>query len=205
MKKKRLSAKERRASILSLSKGLFAQYGLHGVSIEKIAKACNIYPAVIYQHFLSKEALYEAVLDEYAGEREEYIDAVLSGPSDFGNVLFRMSQVYIKSRLADPDAIRMELHSALYDNKSTENFFINQWKGFIDYIEYSLTEMIDNKEIPVTDVRLAGLLYIGLLREFIYIMGISREKHYCDMNIDYSTKELINMFLLAVGIQQLSW
>ncbi|MCW8899282.1 MAG: TetR/AcrR family transcriptional regulator [Gammaproteobacteria bacterium] len=205
MIKKRLSAEERRASILALSKGLFAQFGLHGVSVGTIAKACNVYPAVIYQHFPSKEALYEAVLNEYACKREEYIDVILSGPSDFANVLFRMTQVYVKSRLVDPDAIRIELHSALYDNKSTESLFINQWKGFTDYIEFSLEEMIDEKEIPESDIRLAGLLYTGLLREFIYTMGISREKHYSDINIDYATKELVNMFLRAVGIKPLNW
>lgn len=205
MTRRRLTAGERKASILSSSKSLFAQYGLHGVSVGTIAKACDVYPAVIYQHFPSKEALYEAVINEYACVREEYVDAVLSGPSDFGNVLFRMTQVYIKSRLTDPDAIRIEFHSALYEVESSEKFFTHHWKSFTDYIEDSLSDMIANKEIPSTDTRLAGLMYIGMIREFIFTRSISRSKYYRDINVDYATKKLINMFLCAVGVEPLKW
>ncbi|MFV1985397.1 MAG: TetR/AcrR family transcriptional regulator, partial [Thiohalomonadales bacterium] len=45
---KRLKPAERRASILAVSKVLFADSGYHGVSVDEIAKRLGVSPAVLY-------------------------------------------------------------------------------------------------------------------------------------------------------------
>ncbi|HKJ87281.1 MAG TPA: helix-turn-helix domain-containing protein, partial [Gammaproteobacteria bacterium] len=64
---RRLKAGERRASILAVAKVLFADRGYHGVSVDEIAGRLGVSPAVLYRHFDSKEALYEAALTEISG------------------------------------------------------------------------------------------------------------------------------------------
>ncbi|MCK4676270.1 MAG: helix-turn-helix transcriptional regulator, partial [Gammaproteobacteria bacterium] len=54
----RLSGPERRESILSAAQGLFASKGFHGVSVDEIARAVNVSPAILYRHFDSKQTLY---------------------------------------------------------------------------------------------------------------------------------------------------
>ena len=76
-----MKAAERRASILAVAKILFADCGYHGVSVDEIAKRLGVSPAVLYQHFASKVALYEAVLNEIACHRESYVEAALAGPA----------------------------------------------------------------------------------------------------------------------------
>jgi AcrR family transcriptional regulator len=64
-KKKRLSAGERRGRILAAATGLFAERGYADAPIDGIAKAAGVSPPVVYDHFASKLALYEAVLDSH--------------------------------------------------------------------------------------------------------------------------------------------
>jgi len=54
------STKER---IIMESVALFTQYGYHGVSIKDIANAVGIKPASIYNHFVGKEEIWNAILE----------------------------------------------------------------------------------------------------------------------------------------------
>lgn len=198
--RERLKAHDRKASIIQLSKRLFARKGLHGVSVDELARACGVSAGVLYQHFPSKEALYEAVLEEFACSRDAYIDAVLAGSTNFGEVLYRTMLVYVKSRVRDVDSVRIELRSLIDGDKASETFFANQWKGFIDYIEISLNELIKDKLIPPMDVRLAALCYVGMVRELILSRVFKMEDEYKEGPLVDVVKEMHVLFLRLVGL-----
>ena len=63
--KRRISAAERRERILAAATGLFAERGYADAPIDVIARAAGVSPPVVYDHFASKLALYEAVLDSH--------------------------------------------------------------------------------------------------------------------------------------------
>jgi len=58
-KNTRLSAEERRLSILAAAAPLFAKKGFDGATTKQIAHAANVSEALLYKHFPSKEAIYE--------------------------------------------------------------------------------------------------------------------------------------------------
>jgi AcrR family transcriptional regulator len=61
-KKKKMNSADRRRSIINAARPLFAQYGYQGASVRKIAKAAGVSEALLYQHFPSKEELYQEIL-----------------------------------------------------------------------------------------------------------------------------------------------
>jgi AcrR family transcriptional regulator len=63
--RRRLSAAERRERILAAATGLIAERGYAEAPIDAIARAAGVSPPVLYDHFPSKLALYEAVLDAH--------------------------------------------------------------------------------------------------------------------------------------------
>jgi AcrR family transcriptional regulator len=63
--RKRLSAGERRARIIASATGLFAAHGYAGAPVDAIAETAGVSPPVVYDHFASKLALYEAVVDSH--------------------------------------------------------------------------------------------------------------------------------------------
>lgn len=198
----RLKAAERKASILAVAKVLFADKGYHGVSVDEIAKRLGVSPAVLYQHFSSKEALYEAVLSGILNKRESYVSAVLDGPSDFGSVLVRMTQVFAASVARDPDYLRMEMMSALEGTSAAYQFFESRWRSFSDYIEYSVKELSTEGRCGAIEPSLASLMFQGMLREALYTKCILKERRYKDISLNHLVTQLVDIFLAALGYRR---
>lgn len=199
--KKRLKACDRRAQILAVARRLFAQKG-GSLPIDELAKACRVSPAVLYQHFSSKEELYGTVLTEAAAAREDYVEAILAGPVDFGSVLYRMTLVYVRHAIEDPDTLRMELRSALDGTEACRYFALNHWKNFSDYIEYSLQELVAAGDIEALDTRFAALMFQGMLRELLYSRAILDVAALRDVEEGYLVRALVDQFLRSVGIRE---
>ena len=69
----------RRRAILDAATGLFASRGFDGASVQEIADAAGTHKTTVLYHFATKEALYEAVLDEALGRIEQVMREFLSG------------------------------------------------------------------------------------------------------------------------------
>lgn len=59
--KSRLSSEERRVAIMKAVLPLFARHGLHGVKTRQLAEEAGVSEALIFKHFPTKEALFEAI------------------------------------------------------------------------------------------------------------------------------------------------
>ncbi len=198
----RLKAAERKASILAVAKVLFADKGYHGVSVDEIAKRLGVSPAILYQHFPSKEALYEAALNSISCVRENYVNVILEEPSDFGSVLMRMTQVFVESISRDPDYLRMEMMSALEGTAAANQFFENRWRSFTDYIEFSIKELSEEGKVGTIDPRIASLMFQGMLREALYTKCILVENRYQDIPLAKLVKQLLDIFLKSIEYQK---
>ena len=62
-KRVRMTAQQRRAQLLDVARGLFAQRGFEATSIEEIAHRAGVSKPIVYEHFGSKEGIYEVVKD----------------------------------------------------------------------------------------------------------------------------------------------
>jgi AcrR family transcriptional regulator len=198
---KRLKASERRATILAVAKVLFSDKGYHGVSVDEIAARLGVSPAILYRHFSSKEALYEAVLNQIACKRESYAEAVANSDSSFGDVLKRITRIYVGSVSKDPDYLRMELHSALEGGDATRQFFEHRWRPFADLIEFSFGELNDRQRVTLPDARLAALAFQGMIREALYAKCISRSPRYRDLALTDLCDQMVDLFLRMVGCE----
>jgi AcrR family transcriptional regulator len=195
---KRLSADERRASIIEAAKRLFAQKGFHGVSIDEIVKSVGVSPAILYRHFNSKEELYESVLHEFSCTRESYVETVFDNDIGFEKVLRGMTRVFVTSIVNNPDLLKMELHSQLEGSDASREFFLNRWKSFSDYIEYNLTELQIQGKIEQINVRAAALMYQGMIREVLLLKCLPPSDRFENTSIDELVHELINLFLKII-------
>lgn len=59
----RMTAAERREQLIDTARGLFAERGFDGTSIEEIAARAEVSKPVVYEHFGGKEGLYAVVVD----------------------------------------------------------------------------------------------------------------------------------------------
>ena len=59
----RMTAAERREQLVEIARGLFAERGFDGTSVEEIAARAEVSKPVVYEHFGGKEGLYAVVVD----------------------------------------------------------------------------------------------------------------------------------------------
>ncbi|MFC1588890.1 TetR/AcrR family transcriptional regulator [Pseudomonadota bacterium] len=201
----RLSGPERRQSILKEAQQLFAEKGFHGVSIDEIARAVDVSPAILYRHFESKQALYDAVLQELSSQRESYVDAVVNSGANFEEVLIGMTEVFIRSIDENPNLLRIEMQSLLNGDPATSEFFENRWKSFADYINFSLNERlaydIADREIKILS---ASLMFQGMVREALLQKYLQPQDRLVDISLTELSRELVTLFLRAIGIHDSS-
>ncbi|NNH54133.1 TetR/AcrR family transcriptional regulator, partial [Promicromonospora citrea] len=58
-----MTASQRREQLLTVSRGLFAEKGFEGASVEEIAVRAEVSKPVVYEHFGGKEGIYAVVVD----------------------------------------------------------------------------------------------------------------------------------------------
>ena len=199
----RLSGPERKESILSAAQGLFANKGFYGVSVDEIARAVNVSPAILYRHFASKQALYNAVLEKFSNQRQSYVDTIVNHGTSFEDALAGMTQVYVKNIAENPDILRIELHSLLEGNPATLAFFQNRWKSFTDYIEFGLNERmpydVPNREKAILS---AALMFQGMVREALIQKCLQPQDRLVDLSLYELSHELVTLFLRSIGINK---
>jgi AcrR family transcriptional regulator len=59
----RMTASQRREQLLEVSRGLFAEKGFDGTSVEEIAARAGVSKPVVYEHFGGKEGIYAVIVD----------------------------------------------------------------------------------------------------------------------------------------------
>ena len=69
----RLPAAERREQLLEVALEVFAAKGFHETSMNEVAVAAGVTKPVLYQHFASKKALYDELVDEMGARLERII------------------------------------------------------------------------------------------------------------------------------------
>ena len=195
---KRLSAEERRASIIKVAKRLFAHTGFHGVSIDEIVKEVGVSPAILYRHFESKDELYAAVLQEFSATRESYVEAVVADDNGFEQVLRGMTTVFVSSIMNHPDMLKMEMHSQLEGSTASQEFFLNRWKSFTDYIEYNLSELQSQNKIKPINEKAAALMYQGIIREVLIQKSLQQTDRFHETPVAILVDEVITLFMRII-------
>ncbi|MDA8440283.1 MAG: TetR/AcrR family transcriptional regulator [Propionibacterium sp.] len=75
-----MSSAERREQLIQVARGLFAQRGYEGTSVEEIAASADVSKPVVYEHFGGKEGLYAVVVDREVQTLLHAIRAALTVP-----------------------------------------------------------------------------------------------------------------------------
>ena len=103
----RLPAAERREQLLQAALETFGQKGFHDASMNDVAEAAGVTKPVLYQHFASKKALYNELVDELGARLERTIfeaAAAAEGPRQQVEAGFR---AYFRWAIAQGSAFRV--------------------------------------------------------------------------------------------------
>ncbi|MCB4207813.1 TetR/AcrR family transcriptional regulator [Arthrobacter sp. UM1] len=79
---KRVPRSVRRTQLLAAAHRVFVEHGYHGSSMDQIAEEAEVSKPVVYQHFPSKDELYEALLEQHLGTLWSMMRTALDSTED---------------------------------------------------------------------------------------------------------------------------
>ncbi len=100
----RLPAPERRRQLLDVSLDVFAAKGFHAASMADVAKSAGVTKPVLYQHFDSKEALYEELLTDVGDRLLSEIQTAVAAATSGRDRVHKGFRSYFRFVAADPSA-----------------------------------------------------------------------------------------------------
>ena len=84
MGQKKLTAAARRAQLIEVGRGVFAERGYEGTSVEEIAERAKVSKPILYEHFGGKEGLYAVIVDREMEQVVSMITEAISSGSHSG-------------------------------------------------------------------------------------------------------------------------
>src|SRR6266446_397302 len=119
--KTRMSCEERKFRILAAVRKIFAHKGLEGTTTRELAKEAGVSEALLYKHYPSKEALYQAMLGSCDGEFMGEVKKITSlepSTSTLVTLVHFMVAALINRRIPDLDIrTRLYLQSIMGDGE----------------------------------------------------------------------------------------
>lgn len=166
----RLSADERRAQILDSAREVFLRSGASGARVKELADAAGVNPALLYQHFDSKEELFqEAVLRPLVAAFEETTQRFpdVDGPLPAGDVVREATETYILHLLEAMEQIAGLLGLVLFDDLANGRaFFRERLEPMLGHLRDVVTAHLPTWEHADYDPDTAVMMVFGAAWQF---------------------------------------
>ena len=185
----RLTGAARRAQLIEVGRGVFAERGYEATSVEEIAARAKVSKPILYDHFGGKEGLYAVVVDR---EVEHILKSVAEAVSS-GSPRARVEQAalayltYVQERpegfavllrdspnrsgqlpalmydLADrvSDVFKLEFNEAGYDSKSAP-IYAHALVGMVAFVGQWWTDSRKPPPVETVASHIAALAWAGL-------------------------------------------
>ena len=156
----RMTAAERREQLIEIARGLFAERGFDGTSIEEVAARAEVSKPVVYEHFGGKEGLYAVVVDREVRQLLGMVQGALTagGPRELLEQAALALLDYIEQA---PDGFRILVRDSPIGSSSGS--FVSIISDIASRVEYILagefrSRGFDTKFAPMYAQMLVGMV-----------------------------------------------
>ncbi|WP_456278676.1 TetR/AcrR family transcriptional regulator [Bacillus sp. AK128] len=149
--------------ILNSALELFLSNGFQNVSLDDVAKKCNVTKATIYYYFESKADLFTEAMVLLMTRIRGYMLQMLLEPEPLRQRLYRVTEAHLRATFnIDLDGFLREAKSSLTE-KQLQDMHNAESKMF-DALKKAFTDSINNNEIPEIHTEFAVQSYTSLLK-----------------------------------------
>jgi TetR/AcrR family transcriptional regulator, regulator of autoinduction and epiphytic fitness len=168
VKKLKLTDLKRKA-IIKAATSEFHSNGYDATSMDRIAKAANVSKRTVYNHFASKQLLFDAIIDEllhivFETDFPKY-DASLSLKEQLCNILHQELEIFMSG---DFITLARVVTSELIRTPGTANTFWEDIHRKKTATFFWIEDAINDGRLAVPSIEIATRQLGGLLKEFIF-------------------------------------
>jgi AcrR family transcriptional regulator len=130
-----MTGAQRRAQLVDVSRGLFAERGYDGTSVEEVAARAGVSKPVVYEHFGGKEGLYAVVVDREMTQLLSSVTAALQSEGHPRTVLERAALALLDYIETSTDGFRILVRdSPVAQTTGTFASLISDAAGQVEHI-----------------------------------------------------------------------
>ena len=157
-----MTREQRRQQLIDVARGLFADKGLDGTSVEEIAAHAEVSKPVVYEHFGGKEGLYAVVVDQEVRRLHDAIYQAISRPHADPRSLIELGTLALLDYIEEePDGFRIiSRDSSPY---SSEGTFSTILSGIATRVEGLLGAQFDRRGFDPATAPLYSQMLVGLV------------------------------------------
>lgn len=194
-KKTKLTGPERRQQIIRAATEVFSRHGFQGTTLRQLARRAGISEAMIYHHFPSKEALYDAILEKKIADSKHLffpVDAVLAKQDR--TVLTTIVGNFLRQQSMDNSFMRMLLFSALEGHDLGRKFVSGPMQEFFDFFGGYLEDRMEEGAFKPVGGQLGARLLIGMVFYFTLLREVFHDPKSQAVDLDDLTKKIVDLF-----------
>ena len=167
----RMTGDKRREQILQTAVNLFSQKGFRGTTTKEIARISGVSEAMVFRHFATKDALYDAILDNKAcqdgvhrfpWEGNEVLQEAIKRKDDYA-VFYNIAFDALNKHQSDQNFMRLLFYSALEEHKLAERFFNEFIARVYEFIGSYIKTRQKDGAMRETDPRVVVRAFLGML------------------------------------------
>jgi len=199
--KSRLKGAERQEQILQAAIEVFSQNGFRGTTLRQLAHQAGVSEAMIYYHFPSKEALYDAILKKKIEASRHLFFPEQAGQQKGDQEVFRtVVGNFLQQHARDDTFMRMLLFSALEGHDLAQKFVQGPMREFYGFLGCYLEGRMRQNDFKTIDGQLAARLLMGMVIYFTLMRVIFKDPVIQEIDLTELTKTIVDLF--CCGIQQ---
>ena len=174
-------ANDTKERILAAALEMFSQKGYAGTNIRELSASLGLVKSGIYKHYESKEAIWNALLDEmiaYYGEHfgsAEHLPPVPDSPEDLVEMTMRMVRftVHDERIIMTRKVLTLEQFRDVRARELATKHFLT---GLTDMFTYVFTGMMDKGLLRRDDPRMLAFAYTAPISALIHLCDREPEK-----------------------------
>ena len=156
-----------RDKILQAALEVFAEKGYHRALVDDIVRASRTSKGAVYHHFPNKEALFLALVDEFAGRLAEAVTAAIGRAHGALGKVEAALTAGLETFAQNRDLARILLLESVSLGPAYQSKRLEVHQRFASLIRAHLDEAVAEGSIPVLDTHVATLAWLGALHEVV--------------------------------------
>lgn len=153
-----------RDRILAAAVSVFARQGYHGTSVDDIVQEAGSSKGEFYFHFANKEALFLAIVEQFASDLIVAVYDALKAASGRERVRAAV-EAGVKAFAQEPALAKIFLVEAVGLNPSFEAKRREIYGAFAKLIRKYLDAAVEDGDLPPQDTELAAYAWLGTISE----------------------------------------
>lgn len=195
----RPAGEERRRQIVREAIRCFAAKGFRGATIRELASQVGITEAALYRYFPSKEALYQAIIDEKIAAPDP-IEALESAAraGDDRAVFGGLARGFLSAVETDPSFLRILLYTGLEGHELAAPFFERRIRRLREFVAGYIERRTREGAFRAVDPKLGARAFLGMVVDYLIVREVFQQRDVYPDGPEQVAETFLSIFLDGV-------